>query len=90
MKDKPLYTNMWKGMLNKLCELADDDIVLYERIIKQSIEKGYLSFYPIKQFNNVSKPWEEGVRSSRYTDEELEELEKLNREREQKGMRTKF
>lgn len=90
VKDKPLYTNMWKGMLNKLCELADDDTLLYERIIKQSIEKGYLSFYPIKQFSNVSKPWEEGVRSSRYTEKELEELEELNRQREEAGMRTRF
>jgi len=30
------------------------------------------------------------VRSSKYTEEELEELEELNREREKKGMRTKF
>lgn len=90
VKDKPLYINMWKGMLNKLCELADDDIVLYERIIKQSIEKGYLSFYPIKNFSNVSKPWDEDVRSSSYTDKELRELEKLNQERRKKGMKTSF
>ena len=90
VKDKPLYTNMWKGMLNKLCELADNDVILYERIIKQSIEKGYLSFYPIKHFSYVSKPWEEGVTSNQYTEKELEILEELNREREKKGMRTKF
>lgn len=90
VKDKPLYINMWKGMLNKLCELADNDITIYESIIKQSIERGYLSFYPVREFTNTQKPWEEGVRSSRYTDEELEELERLTKEREAKGMRTKF
>ena len=90
VKDKPLYVNMWKGMLTKLGELSDNDMDLCEKIIKQSIERGYLSFYPVKEFNNYNKPWEEGVRSNRYTDEELEELEQLNREREQKGMRTRF
>lgn len=90
VKDKPLYANMWKGMLDKLCELADNDITLCERIIKQSIEKGYLSFYPIKNFSNVSKPWDEDVRSSSYTDKELRELERLNQERRKKGMKTSF
>lgn len=90
VRDKPLYVNMWKGMLTKLSELSDNDMTLCERIIKQSIERGYLSFYPIKQFNNTQKPWEEGVRSSRYTDEELEELAELEKQREEMGLRTKF
>lgn len=91
VKDKPLYTNMWKGMLNKLCELGQDDVLLYEDIIKQSIERGYLSFYPVKNFASTqSKPWEEDVNSSAYSEDELMQLDILNEERERKGLRTKF
>lgn len=89
VKDKPLYANMWKGMLNKLCDLCETDIYLYEKVIKQSIERGYLSFYPVKDFSS-NKPWEDDVTSNQYTEKELEILEELNKEREKKGMRTKF
>lgn len=81
VKDKPLYANMWKGMLSKLQELIDDhghlDNKLCRAIIKQSIERGYLSFYPISNGSGFSKSvaWESGVSSEQYTDEELEKLE---------------
>lgn len=91
VKDKPLYANMWKGMLNKLCELGQNDVLLWEDIIKQSIERGYLSFYPVKEFSNTTyRPWEEDVNSSPYSEDELMELDRLNEEREKKGLRTKF
>lgn len=89
-----LYTNVWKGLLRKLDQLSTDPNIQHE-IIRQSIERGYKSFFPVNNYsksNDVTKnkPWEEGVRSSRYTEEELEELEELNRQREQAGMRTRF
>lgn len=88
VKDKPLYINMWKGMLNKLCGLCENDIYLYEKVIKQSIERGYLSFYPVNDFNNsLDKPWEEGVKSDGYTDEEKRELEKREQEMIARGER---
>ena len=94
--DKPLYVNTWKGILNKLAKLCDDTQT-YESVINQSIERGYLSFYPIndksyKSYCNklADKPWEKGVRSDTYTEEELEELNRIDREREAKGLRTKF
>lgn len=93
IKEKPLYTNMWKGMLNKLVEMCDNDIYLYESIIKQSIERGYLSFYPISSGSKndlQSKPWEKGVRCDTYTEEELEELRRIDAEREARGLQTKF
>ena len=93
VKEKPLYTNMWKGMLNKLVEMCDNDIYLYESIIKQSIERGYLSFYPISSGSKndlQSKPWEKGVRCDTYTEEELEELRRIDAEREARGLQTKF
>lgn len=95
VKDKPLYFNMWKGILNKLSEMCDDNIMTYETVIKQSIERGYLSFYPVNSYSKdydirAGKPWEEGVKSERYTEEELAELDALEKEREAKGMRTRF
>lgn len=93
VREKPLYINMWKGMLNKLVEMCDNDIYLYESIIKQSIERGYLSFYPISSGSKndlQSKPWEKGVRCDTYTEEELEELRRIDAEREAQGLQTKF
>lgn len=94
VRDKSLYVNMWKGMLNKLNEMCGKNVAMCEAIIKQSIERGYLSFYPISSGSNnaslSSKPWERGVRSDRYTEEELEELAELDRQREAQGLRTRF
>ena len=94
IKDKPLYSNMWKGMLNKLRDLTDDhgytDASLCRSIISQSIERGYLSFYPISYSNN-------GVRSesgARYvpsmTEEDYMEEEKRLAELEAKGVQVRF
>ena len=49
IKDKPLYKNMWKGLLNKLqkCFEESNDNINYVDIVSRSLEKGYLTFYPI-------------------------------------------
>ena len=94
MKDKPLYSNSWKGLLNKL----DREFDASERlaVVRQSIERGYASFFPVnkaytKDYDvRKGKPWEEGVRSSRYTEKELEELAELDRQRQAQGLRTHF
>ena len=78
IKDKPLYYNMWKGMLSKLQELCKDGKYSYEEVIKQSIERGYLSFYPISSGGSSVKKntaWESGVSSEQYTEDELIKLE---------------
>ena len=93
VKDKPLYANMWKGMLSKLCELCGDDIQMYEAVIKQSIERGYLSFYPVNNYsaNNYDvrkgKAWEEGISCDTYTEEEKREIEKEREEMIARGER---
>ena len=46
VKDKPLYFNMWKGMLKKLFSMSDKLSVLCD-IVQQSIDKGWLAFYEI-------------------------------------------
>lgn len=73
VKDKPLYTNMWKGMLNKLANLCVDDISKYEQVIQYSLERGYLSFYEPSNYSSAkSKPWESGVKSTTRTEKEKE------------------
>lgn len=54
VRDKPIYANQWKGMLNKL----DREFSSTEEkcaTIQQSIDRGYLSFYPVKIVKNYSK-----------------------------------
>lgn len=91
VKDKPLYANMWKGMLNKLDDLHRQGYG-YEPIIDYCLERGYLSFYPPAGCydDRRSKPWEDGVSCEQYTDEEKEQLEQLRRDMESKGLRTVF
>ena len=82
VKDKPLYTNMWKGMLGKL-ETLHRQGYGYETVISYSLERGYLSFYAPNNFSSGSvknKPWEQGVKSETYTEEEKRELEKIEQE----------
>lgn len=81
VKDKPLYVNMWKGMLNKLDKLHQEGYG-YEPIIDYAIERGYLSFYPPAGcYNDIKeKPWEKGVKSDTYTEEEYREMIKEREE----------
>ena len=84
--DKPLYANMWKGMLAKLDKLHQEGYG-YEPIIDYCLERGYLSFYPPAGcYSDVTeKPWEKGVKSDGYTEEEKRQLEKEQQEMEARG-----
>lgn len=88
VREKPLYVNMWKGMLNKLDKLHQEGYG-YESIIDYCLERGYLSFYqPTGCYTNIKeKPWEEGVKSDGYTDEEKRKLEKREQEMIARGER---
>ena len=49
VKDKPIKgVNQWIGMLDKLDELPGDKLA----IVKRSLEKGWLSFYPLSDNNS--------------------------------------
>lgn len=86
--DKPLYVNMWKGMLAKLDKLHQEGYG-YEPIIDYAIERGYLSFYPPAGcYTDIKeKPWEKGVKSEGYTEEEKRQIEKEREEMESRGER---
>ena len=80
IKDKPLYANQFKGMLNKLNTLADnsDDMI---KIVQQSLDNAWLSFYPLKSYNktndvrvNIEQLGTTNI--PRMSDEEKEELQR--------------
>ena len=89
--DKPLYANMWKGMLTKLDKLHQEGYG-YEPIIDYCLERGYLSFYPPAGcYNDIKeKPWEKGVKSEGYTEEEKRQIEKEREERIARGEKVWF
>ena len=79
MKDKPIYANQWKGLLNRLTELsATEDPI---KVVKQSIERAYSGFFPVKEYGNYNrKPnpsvfgEHERMSSKKVTKEEREEI----------------
>lgn len=53
-RDATFYVNQWKGMLNKLDTLASD-LDTQIKIVQQSIDRGYLGFFPLAQYNKQSQ-----------------------------------
>ena len=85
---KVLYVNVFKGKLNMLNEYDEKD---WKKIIKYNIQKGYEGFYPIPSYNYRTdlkdKPWEKGVKSEAYTEEEKRQIEREREEMEARGER---
>lgn len=52
VKEKPIYANQWKGLLNKLKKEDEADWI---DIVQQSIDKGWLGFYPLKVSKHKSR-----------------------------------
>lgn len=90
IKDKQLYANSWKGLLNKLeRDFTNDEERLQS--VYQSIERGYASFFPVNSSRRkVDKPWEEGVTSVKHTKQEKEEMERWQNEMRRKGIQVDF
>lgn len=88
IKDKPLYANQWKGMLNKLEDLYGGDIDLGIAIVQQSLDRGYLSFFPISG-KVAQQPKNQNI--SYYDDEEyMKQQEDWLEERRKHGQRTEY
>lgn len=49
VKDKPFGIESWRGMLKKLDQAVAECQREYVDVVQQSIDKGWLSFYPISQ-----------------------------------------
>lgn len=93
VKDKPLYSNQFKGMLNKLKELTDT-IEDMEPIIQQSIDKGYLAFYPlhnsIKDRTIKQSTCESNVKSIRMSEEDKRKQEEFLARMKKEGKQIEF
>ena len=95
IKDKPLYANQWKGMLNKLRLYSNSSKSEAIKIIQQSIDRGYLSFYEVdnkylKKNNVLDQAWNKNVKCQSMTEEEKAAQEaEWNKLREQ-GVQVDF
>ena len=87
----PFFTNNFKGKLNKLKELSDDEDI-QRRIIAQTIDNGWNNFYQLKTPKGGKDVFSQKgtVVSEAYTASEIAQMKQLEIERAQKGMRTKF
>lgn len=50
IKDKPMYVSGWKALIKKLQELSQDVSEQY-KIVRQSLENSWATFYPLKTNN---------------------------------------
>lgn len=97
---KPFYFSMWTHLLKELTDLGGKtDVKLGKDIVLNSTSHGWKHFYEITDNNfirNVKRQKKDTfgeqntVNSSGYTEEDEKEEERINKEREKKGMRTKF
>lgn len=56
VKDKPFGIESWRGMLKKLDQAVAECQREYVDVVQQSIDKGWLSFYPINEkFTSANK-----------------------------------
>ena len=77
MKDKPLYYNQWKGMLDKLADIIKDNAGMsYEDVVRQSIDRGYASFFPVNSYSKSKNVFAEGNGLSCEQSDETEEERK--------------
>ena len=93
IKDKPLYANQFKGMLNKLASYSDSATLLCE-IVQQSIDRGYLSFFPVN--NKQSRSTHDVIHESgngvvvNDTKEDAEKREQFRAKMEAEGKKAVF
>lgn len=88
-RGKTLYANIFKGKLNTLDKYDRKD---WAEIIEYNLQRGYEAFYPISisQWNNTDKPWDAGVTSIEYSEEEKKDMEAWQAEMRKKGIRVDF
>jgi predicted transcriptional regulator len=55
VKDKPFGIESWRGTLDKLDQAVADCGIDYVYIVQQSIDKGWLSFYTLKEKSKTDK-----------------------------------
>lgn len=89
MKDKPLYINQWKAMLNKLADIIEHNAGMsYEDVVNQSIERGYASFFPVNTYSKSKNVFAEGSGLSCEQSDDTEEDRKQSLRK--RGRRSEF
>lgn len=88
IRDKPLYANMWKGMLRSLDGLCGDDDALGCEIVQQSINRGYLGFYPVN--NRSATPSFDHTKHVEHGDDYDQKQSEWLEEMKKDGKRTEF
>lgn len=89
-RGKQLYFNVFKGKLNMLDKFEESR---WDEVIEFNIQRGYEGFYPPTSNYSSSvkdKPWERGVKSDSYTEEEKRQIEKERAEMEARGEQVWF
>ena len=93
-RDKVLYANIFKGKLNTIDKYDKKD---WKDIIEYNLQRGYEAFYPIpiasyskQSYNQLDRPWEDGVTSIKATKAEEDEREKWLEEQRAKGIKVDF
>ena len=51
MRDKPIFADGWRILLNKLKDMADDNETRI-KIVQQSMDNGWATFVRLKKYNN--------------------------------------
>ena len=92
---KSFYFGMWTHLLSELKQLAFKNNKLDEElaceIVLKSTSRGWKHFYEItdngfvKNYDVKNKPWEQGLCSDGYTEDEKREIDRLTAEREARG-----
>lgn len=81
--NKTLYINIFKSKLNTLKQFNQAEQL---EVVRYATNKGWQNFYPIPKYDNAKS----NAVSNDYTEEELNELENINKQREKQGLRVKF
>lgn len=88
----PFYTNTFRGKLNKLKTLSEDNYVQRD-IVMQTLNNGWNGFYELKKdkvYNRDVSSEFGVVKSITYTEEEKQQQENWRREMERNGKQVKF
>ena len=54
MKDKPIFADGWRRLLNTLKDMSDDNVTRV-KIVEQSIDNGWGKFVRLKKYNNYKR-----------------------------------
>lgn len=86
-RNKTLYKNVFKGKLNMLDNFSEEE---WKDVILYNLQKGYEGFYPIRGNRKEEKPWEDGVKSINYSEQEKQDTLDWQDEMRKKGVRVDF